>query len=177
MRLKDLQHPQTEGAPYLGTLNDSGGDQHYELAISGASKMIEKIFAESEFEYQIDPKATEKNWVPKYQEMWDRNTAAGAVGKGPETIDALDKAVPAGATAKNSIIVSIRRTDGKGTWWAFWFPLLALPAGANVFFILPPICNCAGVVVPLSGDPDLFLSANGPRTPIIAASTLGAGAI
>ena len=47
----------------------------------------------------------------------------------------------------------------------------------NVFFILPPICNCSGVVVPLAGDADLFLSANGPRNPVIAASTRGVGMI
>jgi len=57
------------------------------------------------------------------------------------------------------------------------WPLLALPAGTNLFFVLPPICNCAGAVVPASGDPDLFLSANGPRTPVIAASTQGAGLV
>ena len=55
--------------------------------------------------------------------------------------------------------------------------VLALPRGANLFFALPPICNAAGVVVPITGDPDLFLSANGPRNPIIAASTRGAGLI
>lgn len=78
---------------------------------------------------------------------------------------------------ESSIVVSIQRTEGEGTWWGWWWPMLALPAGANLFFILPPICHCAGFVTPLTGDPDLFLSANGPRTPIIAASMLGAGAI
>jgi hypothetical protein len=85
--------------------------------------------------------------------------------------------MPGAATAKNSIVVSLRRTEGEGTWWWFWLPALALPAGANMFFTLPPICNASGVVVPLRGDPDIFLSANGPFTPVLAASTLGTGAI
>ncbi len=177
MRLKDLKRPRTDSAPYIGILTDSTGDTHYELAISGSSKLIQRVFAESEFEYQIDPKATETNWVPRYQEMWARNAGAGGGMKEPETIAALEKAMPVAAKAKNSIIVSVRRTEGQGTWWGWWWPMLGLPAGTNVFFILPPICNCSGVVVPVTGDPDLFLSANGPRTPVIAASMLGRGAV
>jgi len=177
MRLKDLKKSDTDGVLYAGTLTDSVGDTHYELAISGSSKLIQKVFADSEFEYQIEPKANEKDWIDRYQEIWDRNTIMDAALGNPETFAALDKAGPAAATAKNSIVVSLRRTEGQGTWWWVWFTLLALPAGANLFFILPPICNCSGFVVPVTGDPDLYLSANGPRNPIIAASTRGAGAI
>lgn len=54
---------------------------------------------------------------------------------------------------------------------------MALPAGSSAFFVLPPICNCFGVSVPAAGNPNLFLSANGPFTPIIAASTNGPGVV
>lgn len=177
MRLKDLKRPRTDASPYLGTLTDAAGDTHYELAISGPGKLIQKTFAETDFQYQIDPKANETDWVPRFQEMWAKNMAPDAAKAPPETIAALDKKTPTAATPLNSIVVSVRRTQGQGTWWGWWWPLLALPRGANIFFVLPPICNCAGVVVPITGDPDLFLSANGPRNPIIAASTRGAGLI
>ena len=175
MRLKDLKRPRTDGAPFVGTLTDLAGDTHYELAVSGPTKLIQKTFAESDFEYQIDSNATEKDWVPRYQKLWDARAVEDAASATAESVDALAKKTPAAATGTNSVVVSIRRTKGQGTWWAWWVPAMALPRGANVFFVLPPICNCSGFVVPLAGDPDLFLSANGPRTPVIAASTRGPG--
>jgi hypothetical protein len=177
MRLKDLKRPRTSGHPYIGTLTDAAGDTHYELAISGPSKLIQKAFGDSEFDWQIDPKATEHDWVPRYQEMWAQHIELDGTSKVPETVAALAKKAPVAATPVNSIVVSVRRAQGEGTWWGFWWPALALPRGANLFFVLPPICNCAGAVIPVAGDPDLFLSANGPRNPIIAASTLTAGFI
>jgi hypothetical protein len=177
MRLKDFKRPRRDGEPFIGTLTDSVGATHYELAISGSPKLIQQAFAESELEYIVDPKATESNWVPRFQNMWMDKTGKRPRSEQPETIKALSKRMPPAASAKNSIVVSLRRTQGQGTWWAFWWPALSLPAGASLFFVLPPICNCSGVVVPISGDPDLFLSANGPFNPIIAASTLGVGAI
>jgi hypothetical protein len=177
MRLNELKHPKTAGAPYLGTLTDAAGDTHYELAISGPPKLIEKTFAKTDFEYGIEPKSTETDWVSRYQEVWTRSTSRTGAETEHETVAALEKAPPAAPDAKNSIVVSTRRTEGRGTWWWWALPVIALPAGANLFFVLPPICNCAGVVAPISGDPDLFLSANGPRTPILAASMRGAGLI
>ncbi len=177
MRLKDLKRPRTEGQAYVGTLTDANGATHYELAISGPSKLIQKTFGESEFEYEIDPNATETDWIPRYQKRWARYAGELASSKEPETVAALAKKAPAAATAANSMVVSIRRTQGEGTWWAWGVPAVALPRGANLFFVLPPVCNCAGFVFPLTGDPDLFLSANGPRNPVIAASTRGAGFI
>jgi hypothetical protein len=176
MRLRDLKHPRTEGDPYVGTLKDSAGDTHYELVISGSSRLIQKVFAESDFEYQIDPNATEKDWILNSQKMWERHARLDGLNT-PETIAALETSLPGPATGRNSIVVSVRRTEGQGTWWGWWWPLLALPAGRSLFFTLPPICNCAAFVVPSIGNPDLFLSANGPFTPVIGFSMLGPGAI
>lgn len=177
MRLKDLKSPRKAADAYIGTLTDVSGDTHYELAISGPSTLIKKVFAESEWEYQIDSKATESNWVPRYQELWSRYADPNATMKQPETVAALSKTRPLSVTPANSIVVSVRRTQGRGTWWAWAWPALAIPRGVNLFFVLPPICNCTGSVIPLAGDADLFLSANGPRTPVIAASTRGVGLV
>jgi hypothetical protein len=175
MRLKDLERRKT-GPRYVGTLTDAAGGTSYELAISGPGTLIDKVFAKSNFDYGIEPKATQEDWAPRFEELWTK--ATGDIGDHePETVAALAKRPPASATKANSIVVSTRRTAGVGTWWWWMWPLLALPAGTNLFFVLPPICNCAGAVVPARGDPDLFLSANGPRTPVIAASTRGAGLV
>jgi hypothetical protein len=45
-----------------------------------------------------------------------------------------------------------------------------VPKGVSVFFVLPPVCNCAGSVFPLRGDADIFLTLNGAFTPTVAAS-------
>jgi hypothetical protein len=176
MRLEDLTRSRVAGGShYAGTLTDSAGDEHYELGISGPASLIQKVFAKSDFEHWIEPKATAKSWPSRSRKFWATYASAGTGEL--ETIAALEKAPPAAPTPKNSIVVSLRRTEGQGTWWAAWWPLLALPAGANVFFLLPPVCNCFGFVVPVTGDPDLFLTANGPTTPTIAFSMLGPGAV
>jgi hypothetical protein len=73
--------------------------------------------------------------------------------------------------------VSIRRTQGSGTFWAFFFPLLLLPKGFSVFFILPPVSVYQAWVLPAVGDADLFLTLNGTRTPLVANSTLAGTAV
>jgi hypothetical protein len=179
MQFGDLRR--TEGAKptFVGTLTDNVGDSNYELSISGQPALLKQVFAESEFESLIDPRANETDWIPRYQDIWSGKTAMADDLAEPETIAALDKArsEETPATAKNSIVVSMRRTKGKGTWWWFWFPTLAIPRGVSVFFVLPPICNCSGFVLPVSGDPDLFLRLNGPFAPFAAASTRGPGLI
>lgn len=177
MRLSDLEYSRTGRVRYTGTLTDSAGDAHYELGISGPPALIKKVLTESQLDYSIEPKATEKDWGARSSEFWERHAGAAAGVRELETVDALSVRPPAPPTTKNSIVVSIRRTEGKGTWWGFWWPLLSLPAGSSAFFVLPPICNCFGMSVPVSGNPNLFLSANGPFTPIIAASTNGPGAV
>lgn len=176
MRLSDFERPEKAGAPFVARLTDAAGDSSYELAISGPRVLVQKVFAKSDLDFTIDPKASGDDWPRRFEEIWRKTTGPGGE-KEPETVAALRKRPPAAAAAKDTIVVSARRTEGEGTWWAFTWPALALPAGANIFFVLPPICNCAAAVVPISGDPDLFLSANGPRTPVIAASTRGAGLI
>ena len=178
MRLGDLKRARVgRGIRYVGSLTDSAGDTRYELGISGPAALIEKVFAESEFEHWIEPKATEKDSPSRSRKFWNTHAGTSAGVTSLETIESLDKTVPAAPTAKNSVVVSLRRTEGEGTWWGAWWPLLALPVGANLFFVLPPVCNCFGFVAPVTGDPDLFLTANGPSTPTIAFSMLGAGSI
>ena len=178
VRLGDLKRSRARGGSrYVGTLTDSAGETHYELGISGPARLIQKVLAESDFEHWIEPKATEKDWPSRSRKLWTTYAGKDAGARELETIGALEKSVPAAPTSKNSIVVSVRRTEGEGTLWGAWWPLLALPAGANLFFVLPPICNCFGFVVPASGDPDLFLTANGPFTPTIAFSMLGPGSI
>jgi hypothetical protein len=177
MRLSDLEQSRGGRVRFSGTLSDSAGDTFYELGISGPAALIKKALADSDLDYAIEPSATEKDWAARSTGFWERHAGGAAAEREHETVDALSLRAATEPTAKNSIVVNIRRTKGKGTWWGFWWPVLALPAGSSAFFVLPPICNCFGVTVPASGNPNLFLSANGPFTPIIAASTNGPGVV
>jgi hypothetical protein len=177
MRLKELKRSRTGDTPYIGTLTDVTGDSHYALAISGPDDLVKKIFTRSDFEWRIDPKPSDKDVNARFQEKWGMHTDTVAAAGDPETIASLGKGLPKAATARNSVVVSLRRTQGQGTWWWMWFSALIIPRGANVFFVLPPICNAFGLVVPLSGDPDLFLTRNGPFTPAVSSSMRGGTAI
>jgi hypothetical protein len=177
MRLKELKRSRTGDRPYVATLDDMNGDSHYELAISGPDELVKKVFAKSDFEWRIDPKVAEKDVAGRNREMWDRYASAGDQANEPETIASLSKAAPKAATARNSVVVSLRRTQGEGTWWWMWFPTLLIPAGFNLFVILPPVCNAFGFTVPHSGDPDLLLMRNGPFFPPVSASTLRGTAV
>lgn len=170
MRLTDLKRPRTANAPYLGTLTDVAGNEHYELAISGPAQLVKSVFAESDFEWRIDSKASEKDSIKLTQDIWDKHASPNALAGEAETVASLAKTELKAAKAASSVVVSVRRTEGKGTFWFFAFPGLVIPRGANIFFTLPPICNATGTLIPLAGDPDIFLSRNGAFTPIVAAS-------
>lgn len=176
MRVSDLERQRSGAVRYLGALSDSAGDAFYELGISGPARLVEKAFAHSDFEYAIEPKATQKDWPARTRKFWNRYAGESRGPREHETVAALTRKPPAAANSKNSIVVSVRRTEGEGTWWGFWWPLVGLSAGSSIFFLLPPVCNCSAFTLPASGNPDLFLTANGPATPLLAASTAGPGA-
>jgi hypothetical protein len=170
MRLTDLKRPRAVGAPYLIPLKDSAGDEHYELAISGPAPLVKRVFANCDFDWRIEPKASEKDAQKRTQDIWDTHVRANVLAGEAETTASLAKTELKPSKAADSVVVSVRRTQGEGTFWFFAFPGLFVPRGGNIFFTLPPICNATGSVIPLSGDPDLFLSRNGPFTPVVSAS-------
>jgi hypothetical protein len=176
VRLSDLERQRGGAIRYLGTLSDSAGDTSYELAISGPARLIDKAPADSDFEHGSNPQQPRRNWATRTRKFWYRHAGENRRPREHETFAALARKPPPATNAENSIVVSVRRTEGEGTWWGFWWPALGLSAGSSIFFLLPPICNCSAFVMPASGDPNLFLTANGPATPLLAASTAGPGA-
>lgn len=175
MQLKDLERSgRGTAVRYRATIRDDLGASDYELSISGTSSLITESFAKSDFEILISPRAEEKAAQSRALEMWQRHS--GTVAGGPETEDLrrLFKNPPPLPTPTRSIVVAVRRTKGKGTFWAAWFPALFVPRGVSLFFALPPVCTAFATLFPLSGDPDLFLHPNSPTAPAVAASA-GAG--
>src|SRR5512132_1897721 len=143
MQLKAMKKVKGAEAAYLARLADTAGNQDFELAISGSLPLIDRIFGRADFDVRIDSSVTSKDAADKLsQAFWnERVTSLDRIHAVPgPTIEALDKKPPRAATSKASVVVSLRRVQGRGTWWGGWFPGLVLPAGANMFFVLPPVC-------------------------------------
>ena len=177
MHLKELRRSGKDVARYAGTVADKAGARHYELTISGNRRLVEKVFAKSDYDIRIDAGAGERDAEKLAQELWKRHSTRQVKDSPGESIDSLRKTLPRAASRANSLVISLRRTDGEGTYWSAFFPALVLPTGASLFFVLPPVCNCFGTVFPLTGDADLFLSLGSPFAPIVAASARGGTAI
>ena len=177
MHLKELRRSGGDVARYAGTVADVAGARQYELTISGSRRLVEKVFAKSDVDIRIDAGAGERDAEKLSQELWQRHASRDVHASPAESIDSLRKTLPKTASRASSLVISLRRTEGKGTFWGAFFPALIVPRGVSLFFVLPPICNCLGAVFPLSGDPDLFLSLGSPFAPIVAASARGGTAI
>src|SRR5262249_12736667 len=147
-------------------------DDAYELNIRGAKPLVERVFKKSEFEFEIDPDVSAET-VPK--EALQVPAKYLDIAKDPfaDPGENAFKKPPGRINERQSVIVSVRRTRGKGTRFNLFFPLLFVPAGANLFFVLPRVQLGSGTVFPLLGDPDLFLHLNSPTGPVLASSTLG----
>jgi hypothetical protein len=172
------QLTQTKGPDtrWITGLADTTGNATYELAIRGPKDMVMRVFERSDFEFEIDPNAFGEAAQRRLKQLFDKYS----VNAKDPFVDPGQNAFKKPASAideRKSIVVSVRRTEGRGTFWALFFPLLALPRGFNLFFILPPVSFCQAWVLPVLGDADLFLTLNGPMPPIVASSTLAGTAI
>jgi len=171
MHVRDMKRQAKTGTVrYVAALADDLGKSDYEVSIHGPAKLAQQAFEKCDFEISIRPKATAADVEAQSRETWRRHFATAIVPQDAPGLEVLSKQKIAPATTRNSLVVSVRRLRGEGTAWAGLFPNLFVPAGTNLFFVLPSVCNCSGTLFPSSGDSDLFLSLNGPTTPIVAAS-------
>jgi hypothetical protein len=176
MKLDQMKPSKGRVPKWTATLTDSKGGDSYELSIRGPKPLVEQMFKQSEFEIEIDPGASAETAQKRVLQL---SAKYSDTAKDPfvDPGENLFKKLPGRINERQSVIVSVRRTRGKGTFWAFFFPLLVVPTGANLFFILPPVSFCHAAVFPLAGDPDLFLTLNSPLPPVIASSRLGGTSI
>ena len=134
------------------------------------------MFQKSDAEIEIDPHASDEiaqKRIAELRDNYSRSAKAPLVDDGKGAF----KKPQIKIDEKTSIVVSLRRTRGEGTFWAFFVPFLLIPRGINLFFVLPPVFSCTGSVFPLTGDTDLFLTINGLFTPTVAMSIRAGSAI
>jgi len=153
---------------WLTELADTNDLKNYEMAIRGPNQLVSRVFAKSEFAIEIDTALSGESAARRYNELWAKYSAT-AKDTYMDDGESPFKKPTATISDKDSIVVSLRRTQGAGTFWSVFIPLF-VPRGVNIFFILPPVRTCVGALFPVSGDPDLFLTLNGVFTPTVAAS-------
>jgi hypothetical protein len=175
MKLKDLQPSRSKVPVYSGVVADAGGKRDYELSVTGSRPLVERVFENVVFTTDIEPQVSKEQFEARSRQfLKQRAGRPDAVAlPGPPNIDDLGRKQPPRATPKDSVVVHLRRIRGEGTFWAGWFPRLFIPAGANLFFVLPRVWTCWGFVAPTTGDPDLFLSLGAPTAPPVMAATAG----
>lgn len=172
MKLKDLKRSGAKESVYSGVVADVAGHSDYELSITGAREMVERMFEKVDVELDIDPKASKDEFESRSQTVWKRHARGRAPVPPPAArpIKDLIRKEPPAATPRNSVVVTLRRTKGEGTFWGVWLPRVFIPAGASLFLVLPRVWTCWGVVVPTFGNPNLFLSIGAPFAPPVSAA-------
>ncbi len=177
MRLKELSRAGGAVARYVAPLADVAGARQFEITISGPRRLVEKAFSDVDFEVRIDSTVKAGQVDAMTAEVWDRYARRHQQVAPVATVDDLRKKLPTSPNPEKSVVLSLRRVEGKGTFWSAYFPTLGIPMGVSLFFVLPPVCSCFGAVFPSAGDADLFLSLGSPFILPVSAGTKGGLAI
>jgi hypothetical protein len=175
MKIEALTYSETRRSVYTGVVSDEDDGKDYELSITGSKKLIETILSKSDFDIEIAPRVTKDEFEERSRRFWNsRVERRNSVSPPPETVAALVGKKPPGVSAsKDTVVVHLRRTKGEGTFWSMWFPALVLPPGGSLLFVLPRVWTTWSVVVPIAGNPNLFLSLLPPPAPAVASGISG----
>jgi hypothetical protein len=176
MRIRDMETVKGADPRWTASVTDKKGATNYELSIRGPKSLVGRIFKDSDFEIEIDPEVvSEEDGRTRLNELYDKYSVTAkdpfadpAQDLFKKSSDNFDKA--------NSVVVSLRRTRGKGTFYFLFLPTLPIPTGVNLIFLLPPVSTCQAWVFPITGDQDLFLTLNSLLPPSVS-STLGGTSI
>jgi hypothetical protein len=141
MKLADLQRSGKGGKVYSKTLSDRSGNESYELSVVGPSAVAGQVFKKCEFEIEIDVDVATDAFQERSKKFFSRYVQAEYAGHPePEVIAGLiGRKLPGVSSAKDSLVVYLRRTKGDGTFWSMFFPALVVPPGLSLFFVLPRV--------------------------------------
>jgi len=176
MKLSELKRAPKNGELWTAPLADLQGREDYKITVRGPKDLVSRMLAKADLQVVIDADIKPEAARKQAQELLAKHLSS-AQGRFADDGDAVFKKPQAEPSAKNSVVVSFRRTRGEGTFWSVFIPVLAVPLRANLFFVMPPAFACIGSVFPLTGDPDLFLTLNGAFTPTVSASVRGGLAV
>jgi hypothetical protein len=176
MRLADFKRGTAgEHARYVARVEDITGAADYELVVAGPDKLIEQVFAESDFDVAIDPERGFEDAEAEFRSDAEEDASRFAELAALEKVSELPlfKKAPPEPDEESSVFVSLRRVRGAGTFWGPWtFPFF-LFGGWSIWVWPPPLCTLRACVMPASGDQDLFLFRNGIPPALLSASRFG----
>jgi hypothetical protein len=135
----------------------------------GPATTIKQAFRESDFEVIVNHSQRQEDWEEAAGRAFEGRTQN--MGDARSLAELMKPQAPK-ASSQRSAFVVLRPTMPSKTVYILSAAFF-IPTGWSFFFVLPWSCSVFGVVMPATGDEDLFLSLNGPFTPIVAASTLG----
>ena len=174
MRLDEFKQERVgDRIRWTAALTDDRGDQAYQLLLVGAEGQIKEVFGESDFDVTISPDVEQEEWVARAE----KRLGLTELVVPEDAFDDLPSVFRDDApkpSAEDSVICAIRRERPGGTGFALIVPLV-VPTGVNVFFPFPLAFVCGGAVLPVTGDPDLFLHVNSVVAPAVMRSTFSAG--
>ena len=177
MKLADLKRSGTERPVYTGPVADVDGNKRYELSITGPSaSVIEEVFAKSDFEMEIVPGARPEEFDEQSRRFLKRHMGEHKFSSPPlDDITALlDRKPPqAPENLNDSVVVYLRPTEGEGTFYGMWIPVMALLPATPIVFVLPRVWTTWSVVVAYSANPNIILFRDVPVPPPVATALAG----
>jgi hypothetical protein len=174
MQLKDFERTgDGDYSHYVTRVADVGGEGDFELRLAGPSKVVERMFADTIIDLTIDStqdgsqvrQLVESTREEHRRSMWE------LVGFGD--IDQLLTPNPKRPDRESSVFASVRPVSGEGTPFVFTSSSFFVPAGFSFYFFGLPVLETAALVVPVSGNQDLFLHLFGITGPVVSSSMLG----
>ena len=158
MRLEDFEQTGSIQQPrYRLEIGDAAGESAYELVIAGPPEAIEAGLRDAEFDVAIDSSATRDRAEETVREIEDENERAAWELAGLTDTADLFKEPPERLEARRSVLTSLRRIRGAGTYYqATYAGLGPWPTGVNLLALIPPSIVVAALVAPRTGDQDLY---------------------
>lgn len=161
MKLADLeQEKREEGVTlYWADIPTEGGPDH-RLEILGTPKLVTRALKEAEFDLRVVSGGTEEQWSEYVVERSSEIGEGDSPSEPGALTDYFKKAPPAPGPA-NSMVTSVRPLGRTRTWWYLSVSGAYVLRGSNHWYTLPAVHSTTGLLIPASGDPDLYLYLNG----------------
>jgi hypothetical protein len=158
MRLGDFQQTGTDDRPRLiMEIEDAAGLSAYELIVTGSREALRVAMADAELDVHIDSSASRDRAEAEVRAMEEENERAAWTLSGLDELDDMFKDAPERVDARRSVLTSLRRTRGEGTYYeATYANLGPWPTGVNLIAFMPPSLVVGALVAPSTGDQDLY---------------------
>ena len=169
MKLNEFKRSGSKMAAYTAVVADQAGQRDYELTISGRRSLVERVFKKVDFDVIIDTHVSPEEFDARSREVWTSRVAGQEIASpsAEEVLKAASRKVPP-PHPRNSVVVSLRRIRGTGTFWTAWVTPIYVPPGSSLYFVMPRVWTCWGIIVPYSGNPNLLLSLGTPVSPPVS---------